>query len=194
MAALDAFLHPSHPVDCIMAEKVGHFRVTQRQDEILRLERRSPFPLVVAVMGSVFLVLLWLLRPWQSPSGVIVTAFIIVPLIAGLSIVLYHRPWKEVLVFNRALGNFTKEEQYLIRRNKITSLPLDSIESVGPVQRTARFVDKKGERVEHVYWAALLRSTDGREVELDGANSQERMREFARAVNSFLADFDSSSP
>ncbi len=168
--------------------------MTQRQDEILQLERRGSFPLVVAVIGGVVLVLLWLLRPWQSPSGVMVAGFIILPPIAGLSIAFYHRPWKEVLIFNRAVGNFIREERYLIRRNNITSLPLNSIESVSLVQRTARFVDKKGERVEHVYWAALLRSTDGREEELDGANSRESMRDFAGAVNSFLADFDSSSP
>lgn len=177
-----------------MAERLGHFRVNKRKDEILQLERRGPFPLVVAVMGGVAIVLLWLLRPWQSPSGAILAAFILLPLFAGLAIAFYRRPWKEVLIFNRATGNFTKEELYVIRRNNITILPLNLIESVSSVQRTARFIDKKGERVEHVYWATLLRSTDGREVELDGANCQESMRDLAGAVNSFLADFSSPAP
>jgi hypothetical protein len=177
-----------------MTEKLGHFRVVERQADMLRLERRSPLPLVVAVIGGVTLMLLWLLRPWQSPSGAVVSAFIIAPSVAGLLVAFYLRPWKETLIFNRAVGDFTRIERYLIRRNKITDLPLNSIERVSPVQRTVRFVDKKGERVGHVYWAALLRSSSGQEVELDGANSRESMRDFAGAVNRFLADSSPSSP
>ncbi|NIN96531.1 MAG: hypothetical protein GTO49_16490 [Anaerolineae bacterium] len=176
-----------------MTEKLGHFRVAEGKAETLRLERRSPLYLLIAVIGGVVLILLWLLRPWQSPSGAVLSALIIVPPVCGLLVAFYLRPWKEVLIFNRAVGDFTKEEQYLIRRNKIINLPLNTIESVSAVHRTVRFVDKRGERVEHAYWAALLRSSDGQEVELDGADAQDSMRHFAAAVNRFLADSNPSS-
>jgi hypothetical protein len=177
----------------MMTEKLGHFRVVEGKAEILRLERRSPLPLLVAVIGGVVLILLWLLRPWQSPSGAVLSVLIIVPPVCGLLIAFYLRPWKEVLIFNRTVGDFTREEQYLIRRNTITNLPLHTIESVSAVQRTVRFVDKKGERMEHAYWTALLRSSSGQEVELDGANAQDSMRDFAAAVNRFLANSDPST-
>jgi alpha-beta hydrolase superfamily lysophospholipase len=190
---LGAFLRRLHPTKSVMSEKLGHFRVVEGKAEILRLERRSPLPLLVAVIGGVVLILLWLLRPWHSPSGAVLSALIIVPPVCGLLVAFYLRPWKEVLIFNRAVGDFTREEQYLIRRNSITNLPLDTIESVSAVHRTVRFVDKKGERVEHAYWAALLRSSSGQEVELDGANAQDSVRDFAAAVNRFLADSNPSS-
>jgi hypothetical protein len=193
MAALGAFLRRLHPTKSMMTEKLGHFRVVEEKAETLRLERRSPLPLLIAVIGGVVLILLWLLRPWQSPGGAVLSALIIVPPLCGLLVAFYLRPWKEVLIFNRAVGDFTREEQYLIRRNKIINLPLNTIESVSAVQRTVRFVDKKGERMEHAYWAALLRSSSGQEVELDGANAEDSMRGFAAAVNRFLADSNPSS-
>lgn len=176
-----------------MTEKLGHFRVVRLQNQLLRLEKRSEVPVVLAALVGVLLTVVWLLRPLQSPSGLVVSLFLVALPLPGIVAVLYTRPWKEVLIFDRAAANLVRKERYLIRRDKVTDLPLGTIEGVNPVQRTVRFVDKKGQLVEHVYWAALLRHTGGDDIELDGANSRERMRELIETINEFLAGSGLSS-
>lgn len=176
-----------------MTQNLGHFRVVRRQTQVLRLEKKSEVPVGLAALAAVLLTVVWLLRPLQFPGGLIVSLFIVALPLPGIVAILYMRPWKEVLLFDRAAANLVRKERYLIRRDKVTDLPLDTIEGVNPVQRTVRFVDKKGQLVEHVYWAALLRHTGGDDIELDGSNSPERMHELTETINEFLAGSSLSS-
>lgn len=93
-----------------------------------------------------------------------------------------------MLVLDRAGGHLTREERYLLRSTMVNRLPLDTIAGVSPQQRMARLWDKRGHMVEHAYWAVLLRSTTGEEIELDGAGSSEQMRKLAEMINAFIAN------
>jgi len=170
-----------------MTEKLGHFRVTKRESQVLKLERRSQLPLMLVALGGVLLIVVWFLRAWQSASGLVVSLVLVVLCLPGIISVLYLRPWKEVLILDRVAGKFVRKEQYLLRRNKIRDLPLNTIASAAPEQRTIRVMDKKGQMVDHLYWAALLRTTSGEETELDGANDPQGIRELTDAVNKFIA-------
>ncbi len=170
-----------------MTEKVGHFKVVKREAQMLRLERRSELPLMLAALGLVLLIVIWFLRPWQFSSGLIVSLVLLVLSLPGIVSVLYVRPWKEVLILDRAAGHLRRKQQYLLRRSKVIHFPLDAIASVDPARRTARFMDKKGQMTEHVYWAALVRSTSGEEIELDGTNTPERMGELVEMINEFIS-------
>jgi hypothetical protein len=174
-------------IGSVMSKKLGHFRVVKRETQVLRLERRSELPLLLAVLGGVLFIVVWFLRAWQFASGLIVSIVLVILSLPGIITVLYLRPWKEVLILDRVAGKFVRKEQYLLRRNKIMDLPLDTIASAAPVQRTIRVTDKKGQMVDHVYWAALLRSTSGEETDLDGANDLERIRELTQVINDFIA-------
>jgi hypothetical protein len=171
----------------MMTEKLGHFRVVKRESQVLRLERRSQSPLLLVALGVVLLIVVWFLRAWQFASGLIVSLVLVILSLPGIITVLYLRPWKEVLIVDRVAGKFVRKEQYLLRRNKIMDLPLNTIASAAPEQRTIRVMDKKGQMVDHVYWAALLRSTSGEETELDGANDPEGIRELTEVINDFIA-------
>jgi hypothetical protein len=170
-----------------MAEKLGHFKVVEREAQMLRLERKSELPLMLAALGGILLIVVWFLRPWQFPSGLMVSLVMLVLSLPGIVTVLHLRPWKEMLIFDRPAGHLLRKEQYLLRRSKVMHLPLDTIAGVDPVRRTVHFMDRKGQTAEHVYWAALLRTTFGEEIELDGTNTPERVRELADTINEFIA-------
>ena len=177
-----------------MSEKLGHFRVVERQTQVLRLERRSELPLLLVVLGGVLLILAWFLKPWQFASGLIVSLVLVILALPGIITVLYLRPWNEILILDRADGHLLRKEEYLLRRGKVIRFPLDTIDSVDPVQRTIRVMDKKGKMLDHVYWAALLRGKSGKEMELDGANDLERIRELTEEINNFIARPSPHSP
>lgn len=178
--------------DSPMPEKFGHFKVTKKGAQILVLERQSELPVVLGTIGGVFIVLAWFLRAWHSSSRLIVWLGMFGLALPGILAVLYLRPWKEVLILDRGAGQLSRNRRYLLRRTKVTHVPLDPMATVNPVQRTLRVTDKKGQLVDHVYWAALLRSASGEEIELDGANAAPRMHEFAEMVNDFLAGSEGS--
>ena len=170
-----------------MGNGYGHYRVAKRDPQILRLERRSELPLLVAALGCILLVVVWFFRPWQSTGGLIVSLAMLALLLPGLATLLCRQPWKEVLVVDKAGGHFTREERYLLRRTKVLRLPLETIVAISPEQRVARFWDKRGQMVEHAHWATVLRSSTGQEIELDAANSSGQMRELAEMINGFMA-------
>jgi len=172
---------------CVVAEKLGHFKMVKRGAQILWLERKSELPLMLAALGGVLLIVVWFLRPWQFASALIVSLAMLALSLPGIVTVLYLRPWKEMLIFDRVAGHLLRKEQHLLRGSKVIHLPLDAIVGVEPARRTIRVIDKKGQMVEHVYWAALLCSTSGEEIELDETNTPERMRELAEAVHQFIA-------
>jgi hypothetical protein len=105
-----------------MAEKLGHFRVIEREARMLRLERKSELPLMLATLGGVLLIVMWLLRPWQFPSGLIVSSVMLILSLPALIVVLYLGAWKEVLVIDRAAGHLLRKGQYLLRRSKVIHL------------------------------------------------------------------------
>ena len=170
-----------------MDGKLGHFRVVNNDVQLLRLERRSDQPPMIGTLTVVLLILVWFLKPWQSTSGLVISVAILALALPGVVAVLYLRPWKEVLVFDQLAGHMLREEQYLLRRSKVMRLPLDDIADVHRQQRTVRVMDKKGEMIEHTYWAALLRAASGEEIELDGANDPEKIRALVKSVSQFLA-------
>jgi hypothetical protein len=169
-----------------MAEKLGHFRVVEREAQLLRLERRGEWPSVIAVLAAIALAVMWFVKPWQSIGGLVIWFLVLALCLPGIMAVLCLRPWKEVLIIERPAGHLLRKEQYAFHRDKVLKLSTESVAELRAVQRILRVVDKKGEIVEHPYWAALLRSTSGEEIELDGANDQKRIRELVQAINQFL--------
>ncbi len=169
-----------------MASKLGHFKVVNSQAHLLVLERRSELPLIALLLSLVLLIVLWFLKPWQSASGLVVSLAFLVLVGPGIVAALYLRPWKEVLIFDRHQGHMQREERHLLRPNRITRLPLDSVAEVHWARRKVRVMDRKGEMVEHAYWAALLRTVSDEEIELDGANDPEKTEELVKSLTQFL--------
>lgn len=177
-----------------MSEKLGHFRVLKSEAQILHLERRSDLPVMMTGLGTVLVVVVWFLKPWQFSSGLVVSVVLLALSAAGAMAMLYGRPWKEVVILDRADGDMTRRVKYLVRSDKSSRLPLDTIASVRPEQRTMRILDKRGQMVEHAYWAAVLRTASGEDMEIDAANSPKRMRQLAQAINGFIAGSGRSYP
>ena len=170
-----------------MQGKLGHFEVVKNEGQLLRLERRSDLPLIIVVLAIVLLILVWFLRPWQSSGGLVASVTISALVLGGVVAVAFVRPWKEVLIFDHLAGQMAREVRYLLRPSKVMHLPLDDIVEVHRAQRTVRVIDRKGETFEHAYWAALLRTTSGEEIEVDGANDREKIRALVTGLSQFLA-------
>ena len=157
---------------------IGNYRVTEWTARRLVVERRRRPLITVGVMWLVSLPVLALLAPWLGGVRLVITAVIVLALLAASLLALAFTATRRKITIDLEESRFKMVREYLLRRTQILEVALQDIEKV---RQRHRIWNAPGE-VEKAEWVIDLVGKEGKSWVLVAEDEKEPVVELARLM------------